>query len=426
MAKGDIRVAPFCNTRGNWIWQQPPQWLSWDKEGTPFWWFIQAVNIGRGSHCLDKRDKIYSVLGIASRHFSNGSLADFLTPDYNIPAEELFSQITVNLLKHSKSLDVLSFVCGHSKTLNLPTWVTDWSVGSKTIPLTHLRVRFNAGLCGLSNSPRFTATAKTMTCFGARFDIIEEVQEYRHSDLKGNNIVSFGLKHFYSLLQFCLTLPENINGKCRMEVFWRTLIANNSMALIGGNSMEEGQPAAPIMETALVAYVKSSLAELIRISIHDGGMNERQAWEHCSILAQLDFKWAGIEEPLCVQDVKHIYGLLQAEMNAPRYLQKSVAEALSPERATVFIYDKLTRLARAGRRLFRTEQGFLGLGPEEARKGDQIWLICDAFVPFVLRPTSTQNTFTLVGETYVHDFMNGEMLNDSYILKDRIGPVYLV
>lgn len=154
-------------------------------------------------------------------------------------------------------------------------------------------------------------------------------------------------------------------------------------------------------------------------------MSERQAWDYCSILSQLDFG-SRDKAPLSVQDVKMTYDLYYAEINSKGEVERSVADALVSLRNLTQIYGQLASWVTDSRRFFKTEGGHLGLGPQEAQKGDQVWLICDARVPFVLRPTPKEDTFTLVGDTHVHDLMHGEMLDDSYGLKDMIGPIHLI
>ena len=63
------------------------------------------------------------------------------------------------------------------------------------------------------------------------------------------------------------------------------------------------------------------------------------------------------------------------------------------------------------RRLFRTEKGFLGLGPQSLEVGDGVWIPRGAKVPFVLRETVRDQREVkreLIGETYLHGFMIGE------------------
>ncbi|KAI1399337.1 heterokaryon incompatibility protein-domain-containing protein [Hypoxylon fuscum] len=61
----------------------------------------------------------------------------------------------------------------------------------------------------------------------------------------------------------------------------------------------------------------------------------------------------------------------------------------------------------AGRRVFRTSNGFIGFGPSTLDAGDKIVVIAGADVPFALRPDG--DFFTLVGECYVEGLMQGEL-----------------
>lgn len=59
------------------------------------------------------------------------------------------------------------------------------------------------------------------------------------------------------------------------------------------------------------------------------------------------------------------------------------------------------------RRPFRSERGYVGLGPLGMCRGDSIWILPGADVPFVFRPVGNGD-FVVVGEAYVHKIMDGE------------------
>lgn len=66
-----------------------------------------------------------------------------------------------------------------------------------------------------------------------------------------------------------------------------------------------------------------------------------------------------------------------------------------------------------GRRFFITRHGYIGLGPKTAQVGDTVAVFCGLNVPFILRQRqemSSQQCWQLVGETYVHGAMNGEVV----------------
>lgn len=60
------------------------------------------------------------------------------------------------------------------------------------------------------------------------------------------------------------------------------------------------------------------------------------------------------------------------------------------------------------RYLFRTTANDIGLGPLLCQPGDQVWVLENGRVPFVLRPKL--DSFELMGECYLHGVMDGELL----------------
>jgi hypothetical protein len=75
-------------------------------------------------------------------------------------------------------------------------------------------------------------------------------------------------------------------------------------------------------------------------------------------------------------------------------------------------FQKWVKKMTHNRRVYRTRRGFLGLGPEAMKPGDEVCVLLGGRVPFVLR--EAQNGWLLVGETYLHDvgLMTGKIAND--------------
>jgi hypothetical protein len=67
------------------------------------------------------------------------------------------------------------------------------------------------------------------------------------------------------------------------------------------------------------------------------------------------------------------------------------------------------------RRLFRTSEDHMGLGPESMETGDPVCIISGARTPFVIRKYSEggDKEYRLVGEAYVHGMMQGEALKQA-------------
>ncbi|EGO55055.1 hypothetical protein NEUTE1DRAFT_130947 [Neurospora tetrasperma FGSC 2508] len=63
-----------------------------------------------------------------------------------------------------------------------------------------------------------------------------------------------------------------------------------------------------------------------------------------------------------------------------------------------------------GMRLYLTKEGYMGMGPSNMQPGDVVVVFPGARIPFVLRPTDEDNTFTYVGDAYCDGIMDGEII----------------
>ena len=84
------------------------------------------------------------------------------------------------------------------------------------------------------------------------------------------------------------------------------------------------------------------------------------------------------------------------------------------------------------RRIFATDSGFLGLGPQHLQPNDLVCVLLGAEVPFILRELqqdavtsfpwrfwrNSSRCYELVGECYIHGIMDGEFLKKNPPLKD--------
>ncbi|OQN97561.1 hypothetical protein B0A48_16715 [Cryoendolithus antarcticus] len=67
----------------------------------------------------------------------------------------------------------------------------------------------------------------------------------------------------------------------------------------------------------------------------------------------------------------------------------------------------------ASRRMFQTNTRLFGLAHVSALPDDEVWILSDAKVPFLLRPLSDESgRYSLVGEAYVHGAMYGEFVDE--------------
>jgi hypothetical protein len=61
-------------------------------------------------------------------------------------------------------------------------------------------------------------------------------------------------------------------------------------------------------------------------------------------------------------------------------------------------------------RLFKTEKGYLGLGPRSLKDRDKVALLKGGMVPLVIR--KTDKYFELVGDCYIYGIIYGEAFSE--------------
>lgn len=158
-------------------------------------------------------------------------------------------------------------------------------------------------------------------------------------------------------------------------------------------------PASPETGTSFKACLKFWLAE--RLSKEPLGVKSVSDF----VIAHCNLKRLTVEP--CFGDVKTLAERIR-NARTPFMYNAIAVEANRDMSAFIRSYDPVAQ----HRRLYLSEDRQLGLGPQSAEVGDELWLVDGSHVPFILRPgAGKEQPFTLVGETYVHGFMNGEMLS---------------
>lgn len=71
------------------------------------------------------------------------------------------------------------------------------------------------------------------------------------------------------------------------------------------------------------------------------------------------------------------------------------------------------------RRLFRTKDGYMGLGPAAAQIGDKVCVLLGGQLLYVLRDRENSR-FEFVGECYVHGMMDGQACEDEGLCDEEI------
>ena len=84
-------------------------------------------------------------------------------------------------------------------------------------------------------------------------------------------------------------------------------------------------------------------------------------------------------------------------------------------------YRDLVALHCPNRKLFRTENDRLGMGPTLTKKGDKVCIFAGRRIPFLIRQSQEdgKQVKQLVGSAYVHGYVFGEKRYEA-VVKDEI------
>lgn len=92
--------------------------------------FLDLINTTYERICVDPRDKIYGLLGLASPR-----LLSSVRPNYTFPVAAVYQDAFFAMLEETQSLDALGYcVLGDTTVHGLPSWVPDWSLPLKSRP----------------------------------------------------------------------------------------------------------------------------------------------------------------------------------------------------------------------------------------------------------------------------------------------------
>ncbi|KAL1628632.1 hypothetical protein SLS56_005741 [Neofusicoccum ribis] len=359
---------------------------------------IWAIDMVRKQRATNPRDHIYAILGIAERFIPLG-IARLIVPCYSAKPEDIYMDVASVFLRKLPFLSLLSMLEDRSERAlsSLPSWVPDWSVpGSTPVRIgwaNHDGVpQFDATCVDRLEQPSCWIDGPRLLLQGACFDSVVEVSDPLitvMTDYRAASIFKLcsGMRQMY--------LPT---GQTRQEALWRTLVLDE---------LDNNYPALQRSSSQFRDWARMISAAGLYLCGKDEEARARL-----------------LEDISCLDELARDEGSLLLSSSKVRDEAQSLARVLDNveldnenEWGTFtkdFDGESMQFASRLGctgasRRLYRTARGFVGLGPQSLRKGDQVWMVLGARVPFVFRRNLTRPGLTLLGETYLHGFMHGAM-----------------
>ncbi|KAL8993106.1 MAG: hypothetical protein Q9169_006597 [Polycauliona sp. 2 TL-2023] len=290
-----------------------------------------------------------------------------LKADYSKSHVEVYRDFTRFMMKKSpRILNVLSHVQHLNDPLSddFPSWVPKWHQ-PRSVSLMGDVGMFLAGLCdghfryfaGLHDSPLSKPSVRpnTLSIDGYFVDRVVAL----------SSVVNIGV----------LEGPP-------VEDLWREVFGTCFFPLARQSNSQSELPQMVFCKTLSAGLLGSVLAAGLHM-LSQGSDNSRAKYEsqaHSDAAAYLTL----VQTNLSTLSATEIASLNEAALSG------SLAR-----------FGRSSQIFSHGRRVYLTQNGFLGIGPKVMEKGDEVCVLFGGRVPFILRRMHDHHVF--IGETYIHD-----------------------
>ena len=309
---------------------------------------LTALKLTNRFDVFNLKDRIFAVLALLD------ATGEGFKPDYSLPVDQVYQGFAAHLVHTGHGIDMLRFagLQYRASVLDIPSWAPDWS--ARLSWPNAMRIYRDPPFQAGGPSGFYTdvmedyQNGQTMVVQGSLVDTITSLSSpYRATDYDSS-----------SIKKLCLEWYESAEYIFQEATSSRTLR----------------------YDSCVDAFCRSLLAGNFK------GFGFSNNKRHVTII-----------DPVL------------SNKGAKAFLQVGAAKSNPAEDDTSTYVRNLIK-ACIGRKFSITEKGFMGLVPNCAEVGDWIFIPLGSTVPFVLR-AKNDNTFLLLGETYIHGIMDGEALD---------------
>lgn len=378
---------------------------------------LQTLVRFRSRHATDRRDKVFAFLGLLKDHF--------LTPRYHMAIHEVYSEAAKKIIQSTESLELLTSTKPNMSE-DMQSWVPDWSIipGKHEWQRVELLQLYNASK-GMETIVGMHHTSMPTPLLLVSGIWVDRVMDVFHSSLApedGYSRFQTTVSHWeFQARKSLNNLPqvssdqdlrsddESIMSDAEWirggyaDIFWRLLCCD--MMYVSGTNSEGGYRRTQPEDQQLF---KTFAGEVV-------GLNRRMS-------------------RMTIKGKRTFYPVRPEASNRTR---------------NQFFYAM--QMMTAGRTLFVTEQGRMGVGPKDTEVGDRVAVLAGSTVPFLLRrvpgfsrvrgpgalreillPRGTieltkpmpcgdvHECYNIVGDTYVAGIMDGEAV-DAHVAYIYLG-----
>ncbi|MBA7494018.1 hypothetical protein ES702_04585 [subsurface metagenome] len=365
---------------------------------------LSTVNAG----CKDDLDKVYGLLGVLDL-FLPESISSRIPVDYARSVKDVYMNAFVLALEMSRTLNLKGFQnLKDGSPEGWPSWLPDLRIPYQRRLISDATLEDLDASAGLSefqkhdsgNNAPFRVVGSRIEAFGGSFDGVCHVLE-----------IEINYRLIRLLLKLAEILPSLICGRRKFEVIWRTLTHDV-------HRRREEQDLA-LLENEFLRWLTFNTFFMLE------RLDAEQHAEILESLVQIIQKFE-MSSQACLREIAdYIRERLEYLRNRDddSFLRGSKNQRFTQAAAKFWT---AARINTENRKLVVTQRGFLGSCSEGTAVGDEIWILDGARTPFVLRPCTEESSYTFVGDAFMLDLMNGEMLHGEHGVRDRLRYIDIV
>jgi hypothetical protein len=349
----------------------------------------------------DLRDKVYALLSMAPESVAGG-----LVVNYKLSIAQVYAMAMREMVIRERKLGVLCSCCRECRRQGslkqLPSWCPDFSTDpmdkccparlwSYTRPVYYASGEENAEAeFPLENAENDTPVV--LVAKGWHLDTIKVLpleDQYGTNGFLSPNCLLFmaeGIEGNY---------PQDLNSidQVAHEAIWRTVVANRGQSHdIAPESF--GEDYKTLLKMYLMSNNPAEQAAAQQVELNSSA-------EHVAVQQA---RRGDLAEYIAAQQF--------IPDNSAHYIPDQISIAVSnieAKHATMPFKEMMATCLRK-RRVCKSKTRFLpGLVPDTAQNGDIIGILVGCALPLVLR--RVEDHFVVIGESYVHGFMSGEILD---------------
>lgn len=381
-----------------------------------------AIMAYLGNHsATDSRDRIFSVLGLVTN--KDRSLVG--PAEYSSTTQVQFAKLVRSYWDMYGDLDILCFTHLFNRYTGptdpgldeaLPSWVPDWRAMidfASPVPLmvsqsttTHIgnfkpvramvcRAKYDAPGSQLRKkvSVAFSEDMKELGCNGVILDSIHGVGGLNDRELRCQSFVCAEDDHVIFQSETDQTQAPRAT---MLPMDWLEAIAR---------SLVLGRRDKYLCDYAPQEYV-TDFMYLCHACIADDPVD----WSFSTWFAHnrnLKFGYQTLEE--LIRAVPLNDPVSPPPLRRPASYPIRQADEHYHQRGDTFLTRFHDTVRKKARRLLVTHEGLVGAAPCRARDGDVVAILYGCSIPLVLRKVNDNEAWQVIGEAYMHGFMNGEI-----------------